>query len=180
MDTESWYVQPGRHCGEIVIPVNGLKGEHPLTVGLAVLGLVDMARKSQCLNDAYYISNGYDQPRNYRDEDFALIPALQEFYYDDPSIKMAVDELVAEQYKRQCRPQAKAMRKAFNRHDRDRHFIEVGNRDGFKCRYCGATEKLQLDHIVPLARGGNNDDGNFQILCQSCNSHKRDDIRSQD
>jgi 5-methylcytosine-specific restriction endonuclease McrA len=41
-----------------------------------------------------------------------------------------------------------------------------------KCRACGATEDITLDHIVPLCVGGKNSIKNLQPLCMSCNSRK--------
>jgi 5-methylcytosine-specific restriction endonuclease McrA len=49
---------------------------------------------------------------------------------------------------------------------------EVFARDPHKCRCCGSSEKLTIDHIVPLTRGGSNDLDNLQILCRNCNSRK--------
>jgi len=43
-----------------------------------------------------------------------------------------------------------------------------------KCVACGATEELQVDHIMPVSRGGTNDIENLQMLCRSCNASKRD------
>lgn len=47
-------------------------------------------------------------------------------------------------------------------------------RDGAACAKCGSTEKLTVDHIVPMIRGGSDDLSNLQILCKRCNSSKRD------
>lgn len=44
-------------------------------------------------------------------------------------------------------------------------------RDG-KCLECGATGDLTLDHIVPRALGGTDDEKNLQTLCRRCNSAK--------
>lgn len=45
-------------------------------------------------------------------------------------------------------------------------------RDGEICKHCDSIENLTLDHIVPVARGGENLQGNLQVLCKSCNSKK--------
>jgi hypothetical protein len=45
-------------------------------------------------------------------------------------------------------------------------------RDGHRCRACGATKKLHIDHIVPVSKGGTSDDGNLQVLCEKCNTSK--------
>jgi len=42
-----------------------------------------------------------------------------------------------------------------------------------KCNYCGSEENLQVDHIIPLSRGGVHSETNFQILCRSCNINKK-------
>jgi 5-methylcytosine-specific restriction endonuclease McrA len=52
----------------------------------------------------------------------------------------------------------------------------VYERDGFKCKKCGKTEefaKLEIDHIVSIAEGGNNCLENLQTLCYQCNMNKR-------
>lgn len=51
----------------------------------------------------------------------------------------------------------------------------IFNRDGFACRYCGRQApdvKLHVDHIVPVARGGNNDPDNLITACADCNLGK--------
>lgn len=40
------------------------------------------------------------------------------------------------------------------------------------CAYCGATGKVELDHVVPLSRGGRHEPENFAPACKSCNSSK--------
>ena len=42
-----------------------------------------------------------------------------------------------------------------------------------KCNYCGTTEKLTIDHIIPISKGGKNEKENVQILCSICNNKKR-------
>lgn len=53
--------------------------------------------------------------------------------------------------------------------------FEVFKRDGFKCQYCGAlpiTQVLEVDHIRPVADGGENDMDNLVTACFSCNRGK--------
>lgn len=42
------------------------------------------------------------------------------------------------------------------------------------CFYCGATERITIDHVVAIARGGTDSIGNLVPACKSCNSQKRD------
>ena len=54
---------------------------------------------------------------------------------------------------------------------------QVLKRAKYRCELCGALEgqaALQVDHIVPKARGGADDLTNFQALCSTCNTNKRD------
>jgi 5-methylcytosine-specific restriction endonuclease McrA len=41
------------------------------------------------------------------------------------------------------------------------------------CFYCGSTEKITIDHVVAIARGGTDSIGNLVPACKSCNSQKR-------
>jgi len=41
-----------------------------------------------------------------------------------------------------------------------------------KCLCCGKNCKLEIDHIVPVSRGGRNTIDNVQPLCGTCNKHK--------
>ena len=47
-------------------------------------------------------------------------------------------------------------------------------RDGYACQYCGVDElkELTIDHIVPLARNGTDDDSNLITACKRCNFSK--------
>jgi len=43
---------------------------------------------------------------------------------------------------------------------------------GIVCLQCGATDNIEIDHIVPLSRGGTNLFENLQPLCKTHNSAK--------
>lgn len=66
-----------------------------------------------------------------------------------------------------------AMRKNFGPRMRRRVF----RRDGHRCVFClgwgSATHrKLTLDHVIPLARGGTNEESNLVTSCERCNTVK--------
>lgn len=53
--------------------------------------------------------------------------------------------------------------------------FEVFKRDSFKCQYCGRSAPdviLEVDHIVPVSKGGNNDLLNLVTSCRDCNRGK--------
>ena len=54
------------------------------------------------------------------------------------------------------------------------HKEELKKKLGYKCVYCGCTNKmiLTIDHKIPLARGGSDDDKNKHICCYICNQLK--------
>lgn len=45
-------------------------------------------------------------------------------------------------------------------------------RHGNRCAYCGGTEKLSMDHVVPVTKGGTHGAGNIVPACMSCNASK--------
>ena len=44
---------------------------------------------------------------------------------------------------------------------------------GCACQKCGATDSLQWDHVIPLAKGGEHHPSNIQRLCRKCNEIKQ-------
>jgi len=47
---------------------------------------------------------------------------------------------------------------------------------GGKCVYCGSTQRLQIDHVVPRSKGGANEISNLVLACQKCNRAKSDKL----
>lgn len=53
--------------------------------------------------------------------------------------------------------------------------IAVLLKHGFRCVYCGATRedtKIEVDHVIPVCKGGTNDEGNLVAACRECNAGK--------
>lgn len=53
--------------------------------------------------------------------------------------------------------------------------FEVFKRDKFSCQYCGRSAPdviLEIDHIVPVSKGGGNDLMNLVTSCRDCNRGK--------
>jgi hypothetical protein len=59
---------------------------------------------------------------------------------------------------------------------------EVMHRAGFKCQCCGAKPNddndvtLEVDHIVPVSKGGSDFFDNLQVLCKKCNLGKHNNF----
>lgn len=55
--------------------------------------------------------------------------------------------------------------------------FEVFKRDSFRCQYCGKSAddpsvRLEVDHIIPVAKGGDNSIMNLITSCRDCNRGK--------
>jgi hypothetical protein len=54
--------------------------------------------------------------------------------------------------------------------------FEIFKRDSFNCRYCGSGTAngsiLNVDHVIPVSKGGTNDMENLVTSCFECNSGK--------
>lgn len=60
--------------------------------------------------------------------------------------------------------------------------FEVFKRDNFKCGYCGKTISenviLEVDHIIPVSKGGENNILNLMTSCFDCNRGKSKNLLS--
>jgi hypothetical protein len=57
----------------------------------------------------------------------------------------------------------------------------VAERAGHRCEYCHAPEVIfnvpfEVDHIVPLAKGGIDEPTNWALACRACNLRKSDTV----
>ena len=72
-----------------------------------------------------------------------------------------------EQERIDCLPKRKTISKSLR--------YDVLKRDSFTCQYCGRSAPdvvLQVDHIQPVSKGGQNDISNLITACQDCNLGK--------
>lgn len=57
--------------------------------------------------------------------------------------------------------------------------LRILKRDKYSCQKCGAAGpdiEVEVDHIVPVMRGGSDEDSNLQTLCYRCNRGKGGDL----
>lgn len=78
-----------------------------------------------------------------------------------------------EPYQRAVPPQVKRKVRAQLRRSYAALYEEIATRDGEFCAHCGDnTAKLALDHVIPVAKGGESVAENLQLLCAECNRLK--------
>jgi len=58
------------------------------------------------------------------------------------------------------------------------HRKNIFIRDGFQCQYCGKSESLTVDHVMPQSRGGQWTWDNLVTACAKCNNAKGDRLLS--
>ena len=56
---------------------------------------------------------------------------------------------------------------------------------GNRCGYCLSPQhlvmaRLEIEHIIPLALGGSDEESNLWLACPLCNSHKSDKVSAID
>lgn len=58
---------------------------------------------------------------------------------------------------------------------------QLYDRQGGLCAYCGVElkHKYEVDHVIPLSRGGSNNKSNLALACQYCNRSKGSKLLSE-
>lgn len=114
----------------------------------------------------------------------------RKYYWENPDKYRKYSKAFREKNPEKVRETYRNWRKADPMRDRMRHHKRRANKEkvlSFRvtakeiaklkntaCLYCGSIEKICIDHIVPLSRGGNNSIGNYAPACNRCNSSKKD------
>lgn len=63
--------------------------------------------------------------------------------------------------------------------------LRVREKAGDRCGYCLSPQRLvlgwlEIDHIIPSARGGTDDEENLWLACRLCNNFKSDQTEALD
>ena len=63
--------------------------------------------------------------------------------------------------------------------------VRVRQRAGNRCGYCQSPQHLvfgwlEIEHVVPVGRGGTDDESNLWIACRFCNTFKSDAVDGVD
>lgn len=200
--TKTWYVgartifgeakhysnNPTPEHGEIIIPICQLEGMSAEQVGESVLSLLPTARTcfanhvaeeyADLDRQGYFVGARDEFLESMIYEDLPLLKRHRNDEHANPDyFESAIGFLrlvkARHEASRGERPSVEihAARKAINR-NYNAIFMRIGRRDGFRCGACPATTDLQIDHVLPVSRGGGSEDENLQLLCGSCNSSK--------
>lgn len=85
---------------------------------------------------------------------------------DPEEVRRAADELAGTKYEY-------VLEKAVRRVKiPDRVRREVYAADGWRCVVCGTSENLEIDHIMPVSKGGTDERSNLQTMCAHHNRKK--------
>jgi len=191
-DGAQWHGLSDNHGSNapcIVIPVNTIEVMSNREIANAVRMMVDTAWFARAIQCAEYFLNYAGSHKGWQRQVIATADqdpegeALVYRYEDrDEAIKMAADML------RECREYAKertayvAKKTVIRKDAQNRYadlFVKIGRRDGFLCRKCKAvTSNLQIDHVIPISKGGTNELDNLQLLCPPCNLVKSDTLEA--
>ena len=161
-------------------------GEHAKTIELPIInantpvGDRDSAMAAMTSGEPHKV-DGFKQTWLYRGK---VVRTSDTAYLSDEEQKLEVVNAVLKHEKRytQLRRQQEAYARIEHTDAARRERIPddvrlfVWQRDEGKCVKCGGTERLEFDHIVPVAKGGSNTERNVQLLCEACNRSKGTNI----
>ena len=95
------------------------------------------------------------------------------YKYEATDIQRAIDEAKKIDLNRTAAQRERAVMS-------DKLRIQILKRDNYPCQICGRSAKdgaeLEVDHIIPISKGGKTVPNNLQTLCKRCNRGKRDNM----
>lgn len=151
---------------------------------IAKLSLLNKYRQKQyykCINDdnafRFTLSRGqtrYTQ-RNYVKTAYKISQQIDVFTCDYKYLENKYKELEEIGFETTLKEyHSKNQRKLMTKQLRD----SIAKRDNYTCQICGKympdSVGLQIDHIIPVAKGGKSIPSNLQVLCSKCNGSKSD------
>lgn len=102
---------------------------------------------------------------------------FKHFFTDEEQVKIVASLRNSVKYWQNKRSKDTVRKKA-TAHTSKRDVREkVFELHGSSCLACGSDEDICIDHVIPVSKGGENSIDNYQPLCKSCNSSKRDKIK---
>lgn len=159
---------------------------------------VEKVLQSESINNSKYSSKKFKMVEErvlrsiiYKKENFMITLKIEVYYrsnggnvYDNKKRKYLFNDLVFvyNEWNRgnKFEETIKQERKIMNDYIR----YNVLKRDNFSCQICGITAKdgakLQVDHIIPVSKGGKTVMSNLQTLCERCNIGKSNKIENDD
>lgn len=171
--------------GGIIVSADDVPKLSDSEIGQMVRTMIPTAELALACESAYYLFSIYAPGNSWYLrvlESLAEMEGAEELmrrYADqDEGISETLAMIDRARVEKQLREKGKSAAKQTRKEAKSRYdslFMEVGRRDGFACAACGyAGNDLQLDHVMPVAKGGTNDLGNLQLLCPPCNLSKSD------
>ena len=97
---------------------------------------------------------------------------LRRFIARDPDSTEYVQRWREKPYKRGVPPQVKRRERARLRSQYALWYATLVEQYGERCLNCGMESDLVLDHVIPVAKGGQSVLENLQLLCAECNRLK--------
>lgn len=130
----------------------------------------------------------------YQDHKEQVLERLREYYKEHKSYILKRSNKYDKSYSKTEKGKASKSRNQFKRRSRLRDCLndftaeqwkQIKKSQNYTCQHCGLQEpeiKLEVDHIIPVSKGGHHTASNIQGLCKSCNCKKgnRTDLIIQD
>ena len=171
--------------GGIIVSFDDVSKLSDSEIGQMVRAMIPTAELALACEYAYYLAHTCAPGHSWY---LRVLESLEEMgeaedlmrrYADqDEGISEALDMIAKARAEKQLRERGKSTSAQTRKEAKRRYdslFMEVGRRDGFTCAACSyAGNDLQLDHVVPVAKGGTNDLRNLQLLCPPCTLAKSD------
>lgn len=174
------WVDFAKHKNEPTIPFEVLMDtlrSYAIVYGDCAIKHVDIKLSKDGLVDEEHSSYGYDF------RTFVEMLSVNEFRFEllvEKCIFELIKPLQYQWFEKPKKKRNKYKRKPISGRLRQDVFM----RDNYTCQICGANRykdnaKIEVDHIIPVSKGGTNDINNLQTLCRRCNreKHNRTDLK---